>query len=530
MAIGLEARPELILVGDAEVLRNAPPARLYELAIAHEGAAILSTGALAAFSGEKTGRSPKDKRIIEDPASAGDVWWGPVNIPAGDASFLDCRRSALDFLGAQPTAFVVDGYAGWEPEYRVKVRVICSRAYHALFMHNLLIRPTPEELEHFGQPDFLIINAGDLPADPLIPGVSSRTSVMLHLERREMVILGTTYAGEMKKGVFTAMNYWMPMRERSRCIAAPTRGRGATSASSSGSRAPARPRFRPTRGGGSSAMTSMPGATPASSTSRAAATPSASACASRRSRRSITPSASAPCWKTWSSIPRPGSPTTMIARSPRTPGHATRSSTSRARSSPASPGHPDHIIFLTCDAFGVLPPVSRLTPAQAMYHFLSGYTAKVAGTEVGVVEPQVTFSACFGAAFLVLHPVRYAEMLADRIERHGARAWLVNTGWTGGPHGVGSRIKLAHTRAIIDAIHDGSLQVAPTREDPIFGLHVPTFCRGMPAPMAFPRNTWPDPQAYDLTARRLADQFRDNFEQYADQASEEVRQAGPRTS
>ena len=193
-------------------------------------------------------------------------------------------------------------------------------------------------------------------------------------------------------------------------------------------------------------------------------------------------------------------------------------------------GHPDHIIFLTCDAFGVLPPVSRLTPAQAMYHFLSGYTAKVAGTEVGVFEPQVTFSACFGAAFLILHPVRYAEMLAERIERHGARAWLVNTGWTGGPHGVGSRIKLAHTRAIIDAIHDGSLQVAPTREDPIFGLHVPTFCPGMPAPMAIPRNTWPEPQAYDLTARRLAGQFRDNFEQYADQASEDVRQAGPRTS
>ena len=191
-------------------------------------------------------------------------------------------------------------------------------------------------------------------------------------------------------------------------------------------------------------------------------------------------------------------------------------------------GHARHIIFLTCDAFGVLPPVSRLTPAQAMYHYLSGYTAKVAGTEVGVSEPQVTFSACFGAAFLVLHPVRYAEMLAERIERHQSRAWLVNTGWSGGPYGVGSRIKLRYTRAIIDAIHDGSLDKTPTVEDPLFGLQVPTSCPGVPSRKLSPRNTWPDPAAYDHAARRLAGQFGDNFAQYFDQAPEEIRQAGPR--
>ncbi len=195
---------------------------------------------------------------------------------------------------------------------------------------------------------------------------------------------------------------------------------------------------------------------------------------------------------------------------------------------PCVGGHPRNIIFLTCDAFGVLPPVSRLTRDQALYHFLSGYTAKLAGTEVGVSEPQVTFSACFGAAFLVLHPVRYAEMLADRIERHQARAWLVNTGWTGGPYGVGSRIKLAETRAIIDAIHGGSLDSAPTVEDPIFGLHVPTECPGIPSRKLIPRNTWTDPDAYDRTARKLAARFRDNFAQYLDQAPEESRRAGPR--
>jgi phosphoenolpyruvate carboxykinase (ATP) len=529
MAIGLEARPDLIMVGDAEVLRNAPPARLYELAIAHEGAAILSTGALAAYSGEKTGRSPKDKRIIEDPASAGDVWWGSVNIAATDASFGDCRRSALAFLGAQPTAFVVDGYAGWDPEYRVKVRVICSRAYHALFMHNLLIRPTPDELEQFGQPDFLIINAGDLPADPLFPGVTSRTSVMLHLARREMVILGTNYAGEMKKGVFTAMNYWMPLRGALSMHCSANEGpRGDVSL------------FFGLSGTGKTTLSSDPQRRLIGDDEHAWSDTGIfnieGGCYAKciGLRESQEP-------QIYHAI-RFGSVLENVVFDPgtRIPDYDDRSITENTRACypiehiesaliPCVAGHPDHIIFLTCDAFGVLPPVSYLTPAQAMYHFLSGYTAKVAGTEVGVFEPQVTFSACFGAAFLVLHPVRYAEMLAERIERHGARAWLVNTGWTGGPHGVGSRIKLAHTRAIIDAIHDGSLQTGPTREDPIFGLHVPTSCPGMPTPMAIPRNTWPDPQAYDLTARRLAGQFRDNFEQYADQASQDVRQAGPRT-
>src|ERR1017187_7816397 len=208
MAIGLE--PSAIEIGTADVLRNAAPALLYEHAIARERAAILASGALATFSGEKTGRSPLDKRIVENPESSDDVWWGSVNIPVGDASFVACRQQALDYLGARPLVYVVDGFAGWDPAFRVKVRLVCARAYHALFMHNLLIRPTLQELEEFGDPDFVIYNAGDQRADRRIQGVTSTTSVMLNLERREMVVLGTNYAGEMKKGVFTAMNYWMP--------------------------------------------------------------------------------------------------------------------------------------------------------------------------------------------------------------------------------------------------------------------------------------------------------------------------------
>jgi phosphoenolpyruvate carboxykinase (ATP) len=529
MAIGLEPHAEAITIGDDRVLRNVPPARLYELAIAQEGASILSGGALATFSGDKTGRSPKDKRIVESPGSADDVWWGSVNIPAADASFLACRRAALGFLGGLPAVFVVDGYAGWDPEYRIKVRVLCSRAYHALFMHNLLIRPTREELESFGEPEFLIINAGDQPADPLVPEVSSRTSVMLHLDRREMVILGTNYAGEMKKGVFTAMNYWMPRR-------------GALSMHCSANEGP---------GGDVSLFFGLSGTgkTTLSSDPRRRLIGDDEHAWSDRGIFNIEGGCYAKCIglreahepQIYRAI-RFGAVLENVVFDPETriPDYDDRSITENTRACypiehidgaivPCVGGHPRNIIFLTCDAFGVLPPVSRLTPAQAMYHFLSGYTAKVAGTEVGVSEPEVTFSACFGAAFLVLHPVRYAKMLAERIERHRSGAWLVNTGWTGGPYGVGSRIRLGDTRAIIDAIHDGSLKAMPTREDPIFGLHVSISCPGVPDHRLIPRDTWSDPAAYDRTARKLAAQFRENFAKSADQASEEILQAGPRT-
>jgi phosphoenolpyruvate carboxykinase (ATP) len=528
MAIGFEARAGAMTIGEARVRRNVPPAQLYELAIAHEGASILSSGALATFSGEKTGRSPKDKRIVDSPGGAGDVWWGAVNIPAEEAAFLACRRDALGFLGARPAVFVVDGFAGWDREYRIKVRVICARAYHALFMHNLLIRPTPGELETFGEPDLLIINAGDQPADPLVPGVSSPTSVMLDLDRGEMVILGTNYAGEMKKGVFTAMNYWMPRRGVLSMHCSANEGAGGDVSL-----------FFGLSGTGKTTLSSDPRRRLIGDDEHAW---------SDRGIFNIEGGCYAKCIglresqepQIYRAI-RFGAVLENVVFDPETriPDYDDRSITENTRACypiehidgaliPCVGGYPRNIIFLTCDAFGVLPPVSRLSPAQAMYHFLSGYTAKVAGTEVGVSEPQLTFSACFGAAFLVLHPVRYAEMLAGLIEQHRAGAWLINTGWTGGPYGVGSRIKLSHTRAIIDAIHDGSLKSAPTREDPIFGLHVPTSCPGVPARLLIPRDTWPDPAAYDLAARKLAGQFRENFAQYADRASEEIRQAGPR--
>lgn len=510
------------------VLRNLSPARLYELAISFEGAEITASGALATFSGKKTGRSPKDKRVVDQAESASNVWWGPVNMPVSAESFLACRTEALEYLQGRERLYVVDGYAGWDPRYRVKVRVICGQAYHALFMYNMLIRATAEELDDFGEPDFVIYNAGSLAADQRIDGVSSTTSIMLNLEQRELLILGTNYAGEMKKGVFTAMNYWMPMRRvLSMHCSANEGAKGDVSL------------FFGLSGTGKTTL---------STESRRRLIGDDEHCWSDEGVFNIEGGCYAKCiGLTEGNEPQVykaikfGSvlENVVLDETSRRPDYSDGAITENTRACypieaidqakiPCVAGHPRNIIFLTCDAFGVLPPVSRLSTPQAMYHFLSGYTAKTAGTEVGVVEPEATFSACFGAAFLVLHPVRYAELLAEKMKQHEVRAWLVNTGWSGGPYGVGSRMKLAYTRAAIDAIHDGSLAGVPFREDPIFGVEVPTSCPNVPSDLLVPRNTWADPEAYDRMAKRLARQFHENFEKYADQESEEIRGAGPR--
>jgi phosphoenolpyruvate carboxykinase (ATP) len=511
-----------------ESLRNLSPGRLYEMAVRGEGAVITSSGALATFSGKKTGRSPKDKRVVKNPESAGNVWWGSVNIPISPASFQQCRQEALEFLQSRPRLYVVDGFGGWDPEYRIKVRVICSQAYHALFMHNMLIRPTVEELDDFGEPEFVIYNAGDQAADQRIEGVSSTTCVALNLEAKELVILGTNYAGEMKKGLFTAMNYWMPER-------------GVLSMHCSANQGDAGDvsLFFGLSGTGKTTLSADP---------RRRLIGDDEHCWSDNGVFNIEGGCYAKCiGLTERSEPqvfkaiRFGSVLENVVFNDRTrePDYSDGSITENTRACypveyidnaliPCVGPHPRNIIFLTCDAFGVLPPVSRLTPAQAMYHFLSGYTAKTAGTEVGVVEPEATFSACFGAAFLVLHPARYAELLAEKMRTHKVDAWLVNTGWSGGPYGIGSRIKLGYTRSIIDAIHDGSLAQIPVTQDPIFGLSIPTHCPNVPEKMLIPRNTWGDDAAYDKMIARLARQFEENFQKYASGASAEVRAAGPK--
>ena len=512
------------------VIRNAAPSRLYEHGLRHEpGTAIASSGALIAMSGEKTGRSPSDKRIVSEPGSKDNVWWGPVNKDIDDHVFMINRERAIDYLNTRPHLYVVDGFAGWDPKYRIKVRIICSRAYHALFMHNMLIRPTQEELESFGEPDYVIYNAGAFSANRYTTGMTSKTSVALHFGRKEFVILGTEYAGEMKKGVFTIMHYLMPHKNvlSMHCSANQAPGGGDVSI------------FFGLSGTGKTTLSADPNRDLIGDDEHCWSDDGVFNIEGGCYAKAINLSAEDEP-EIYNAI-RFGSvlENVVFERATRKVDYTDTSITQNTRCSypiefipnakiPCEAGHPNNVILLTCDAFGVLPPVSKLSPEQAMYHFISGYTAKVAGTEMGVTEPEATFSACFGSPFLVWHPTKYAEMLADKLKTHGANTWLVNTGWSGGPYGVGSRMSIKHTRKIIDAINSGKLAEAPTTEDPIFGFQVPTELEGVPSDVLIPRNTWKDKDAFDATAKKLAHLFAANFKEYESQASEAIRGAGPR--
>ncbi len=512
----------------ATIIRNAVPARLYEEAMWYDSGTVISNqGALVVRSGEKTGRSPSDKRIVRHPESEDDIWWSDINIELDDHTFLVNRERAVDYLNTRERIYVVDGFAGWDPQHRLKVRIICSRPYHALFMHNMLIRPTADELNDFGTPDYVVFNAGAFPANKYTSHMTSSTSVDLSYERKEFVILGTEYAGEMKKGIFTVMNYLMPKQGVLSMHCSANEGDdGKVSL------------FFGLSGTGKTTLSADPHRQLIGDDEH---------CWTDDGIFNIEGGCYAKCIQ----LSREGEPeiydairfgtvleNVMYDPESREVDYDDGSLTENTRASypieyipnvklPCIGGHPNNIIFLTCDAFGVLPPVSKLSPEQAMYHFMSGYTAKVAGTEMGIKEPQATFSACFGAAFMVWHPSKYAQLLAKRIREHQADVWLVNTGWQGGGYGVGSRISIPHTRAIIEAIHDGSLATHPRVENPMFKFQVPIRCNHVPDGLMFPRNNWPNPQAYDAKAKQLARLFQQNFKQYEAETAPEIIQAGP---
>jgi phosphoenolpyruvate carboxykinase (ATP) len=513
----------------AEVIRNATTALLYEHAIMDKEAVIASSGALVTRSGEKTGRSPKDKRIVESPATVDDIWWGDVNRRMTERSFMITRQRARDYMNTKKRLFVTDGFAGWDPRYRIKIRVICCSAYHALFMRNMLIRPTDEELATFGEPDYVIYNAGAFPANPYTPEMTSTTSVALSFEQREFVILGTQYAGEMKKGVFTIMNYLMPRQ-------------GVLSMHCSANEGPDGDvtLFFGLSGTGKTTLSADPGRMLIGDDEHCWTDQGIfnieGGCYAKVIGLS---SESEP--EIFNAI-RFGAVLENVVYDPGT--HRVYfndpSITENTRAAypiefiprakiPCVGGHPTNIVFLTCDAFGVLPPVSRLNADQAMYHFMSGYTAKVAGTEMGVTQPTATFSTCFGAAFMVWHPTMYANLLARRMQQHGTNVWLVNTGWNGGSYGTGRRMSLANTRSIIDAIHSGQLSAIPTTIDSVFGVAVPNHCPGVDSRILQPKDTWFNPNAYDAAAAKLAGLFRENFQQFLDGCSPQVAAAGPKT-
>jgi phosphoenolpyruvate carboxykinase (ATP) len=512
----------------AEIHRNLSVGALYEHAVRYEkDASIVENGALAAYSGVKTGRSPKDKRVVKHEDSEAAVWWGQVNIPIEPHIFALNRERARDYLNTRERLYCVDGFAGWDPKYRLNVRVICSRPYHALFMRTMLIRPTKEELAEFGVPDLVIYNAGAFPANRLTAGMDSKTSIDLSLENQELVILGTEYAGEMKKGVFTIANYL-----------APKRGILSMHCSATADKQSDR----------SSLLFGLSGTgkTTLSADPKRHLIGDDEHCWTEEGIYNI----EGGCYAKAINLSPETEPDifaalrfgavleNVVLDDERTVDYDDVSLTENTRGAypiefirnariPCIAGHPTDIIFLTCDAFGVLPPVSSLTPAHTMYHFISGYTAKVAGTEVGVKEPTATFSACFGGPFLVWHPSKYAELLAAKMRKHNARVWLVNTGWSGGGSGVGKRIKLAHTRAIVDGIHSGALASAKRQRDPVFGFDTVTECPDVPSEILQPREARADKAAYDVSASKLAGLFIGNFKKYESGVDAEVKAASP---
>ncbi|AJS43749.1 Pck1p [Saccharomyces cerevisiae YJM1273] len=526
-------RQELALSDEVTTIRrNAPAAVLYEDGLKENKTVISSSGALIAYSGVKTGRSPKDKRIVEEPTSKDEIWWGPVNKPCSERTWSINRERAADYLRTRDHIYIVDAFAGWDPKYRIKVRVVCARAYHALFMTNMLIRPTEEELAHFGEPDFTVWNAGQFPANLHTQDMSSKSTIEINFKAMEMIILGTEYAGEMKKGIFTVMFYLMPVHHNVLTL---------HSSANQGIQNGDVTLFFGLSGTGKTTLSADPHRLLIGDDEH---------CWSDHGVFNIEGGCYAKCINL-SAEKEPeifdaikfGSVLENVIYDEKSHvvDYDDSSITENTRCAypidyiPSAKipcladSHPKNIILLTCDASGVLPPVSKLTPEQVMYHFISGYTSKMAGTEQGVTEPEPTFSSCFGQPFLALHPIRYATMLATKMSQHKANAYLINTGWTGSSYvSGGKRCPLKYTRAILDSIHDGSLANETYETLPIFNLQVPTKVNGVPAELLNPAKNWSQGESkYRSAVTNLANLFVQNFKIYQDRATPDVLAAGP---
>jgi len=516
------------IVNPGNIYWNLTTAALYEEAIRRREGLLSHLGPLVVRTGQHTGRSPRDKYVVDDETTHERVWWGESNQPMSTERFEALFHRLLAYLQGKDI-FVQDLFAGADPKYRMPLRVITERAWHSLFARNLFIRPEPGELHGF-EPRFTVIQVPGFTAVPEVDGTRSGVFVVLNFTRRLVLIGGTSYAGEIKKSVFTVLNFLLPQEQvlSMHCSANVGQagdvalffglsGTGKTTLSADPDRQligddehgwSDQGIFNFEGGCYAKVIRLNPEAEPQIyQTTRMFGTILENVTIDAATRRidldddSLTENT------------RAAYPITHIPNSVRS----------------GMGGHPKTVIFLSADAFGVLPPIAKLTREQAMYYFLSGYTAKVAGTEKGVKEPQATFSSCFGAPFMALHPEVYAQLLGEKIAKHDVQVWLVNTGWTGGPYGVGHRMPIAYTRAMVKAALTGELDRVPVRTDPIFGLHVPERVPGVPAEALDVRGSWSDPTAYDEQARKLARMFAANFETYAASVPEAVRQAGPRT-
>ncbi|WP_121639438.1 phosphoenolpyruvate carboxykinase (ATP) [Virgibacillus sp. Bac330] len=513
------------LYAHPHLLSNLSVPQLVEKILARNEGKLSATGAVQAETGAYTGRSPKDKFIVEDEMSEKYVDWGTVNRSVNEETFNKLYQKVVAYLKNKSEIFHFKGYAGADHEYRLPLQVINEYAWHNLFARQLFITPTKEELEKH-QPEFTVISAPTFKADPKVDGTNSEAFILVSFKQRIVLIGGTEYAGEIKKSIFSVMNYLLPQRnvlsmhcsanvgnEGDVALFFGLSGTGKTTLSADPYR---RLIGDDEHGWGPNGVFNIEGG----------------------------------CYAKCINLSQEKEPqiydaikfgtvleNVVLDEQSRIPDYDNTSLTENTRAAyplenmdniaiPSMAGHPNTIIFLTADASGTLPPISKLTKEQAMYHFLSGYTSKLAGTERGVTEPQATFSACFGSPFLPLAPSKYAAMLGEKIDAYQSNVFLVNTGWTGGSYGVGKRMKLSYTRAMIHSALEGELHGVETTKDQVFGLEIPMHVPGVPDEVLIPKNTWQDKAAYDQTAKQLAMKFHENFKQFTE-AREDIANAGP---
>lgn len=512
----------------AQVHHNLSTPALYEEAVRRREGSVAHLGPLVVRTGQYTGRSPKDKFIVADPSNEDHIWWGEHNQRIEKWSFDQLLTRMQAYLQGRDI-FVQDCYTGADPAYRLKTRIITEDAWHNMFARDMFIREFDHDVLQAFEPDWTVLNAPNFRAVPSMDGTNSEAFIIVNLAERMTLIGGTSYAGEIRKSMFSVMNYLLPRQDVLTLHSSANMGTdgdvtvffglsgtGKTTLSTASDRAMI---GDDEHGWSDQGVFNFEGG-------------------SYAKMIRLDPQAEPEIYQC---TRRFGTILENV-----TIDHATRridldddSLTENTRAAyPLSHlpnvvdsgmgGHPNHVVMLTADAFGVLPPIARLTDKQAQYHFISGYTAKVAGTERGVKEPKATFSACFGAPFMPLHPTVYADLLADKLAEHDCQAWLVNTGWTGGPYGTGTRFDIGVSRAVVRAAVSGQLDDVTYDVDPIFGFEVPTSCPGVDAALLHPRDTWDDPDAYDAQAGDLAGRFAKNFENYADKASADIAAAGPR--
>lgn len=504
------------------------PSELVEQTVLRGQGVLNNTGALCVRTGEFTGRSPKDKFIVKDALTENTVDWNNFNIPIDEKYFHQLKKKLLDYLGSKEEVWIRDAYACANPAYRLNIRVINENPWSNLFAHNMFLRPTENELENF-EPEWEIIQAPGFTADPLVDGTRQHNFAILSFTHKTILIGGSGYTGEIKKGIFSVLNYILPHDKNvlsMHCSA---------NMGSDGDVAV----FFGLSGTGKTTLSADPHRSLIGDDEHGWTNDSVFNFEGGCYAKTIDLSEEKEP-EIFNAI-HAGALVENIQFYPgsREIDFSNGSITENTRVSyplnyisnamePSIGGLPKNIFFLTCDAYGVLPPISKLSPGQAMYQFISGYTAKVAGTEAGVTEPKSTFSACFGAPFMPLHPGRYAEMLGRKMKEQQVNVWMINTGWSGGPYGIGSRMKLSYTRAMITAALRGELEGVSYEPHPVFGMMMPLSCPGVPTEILNPRSTWADTAAYDAKSKDLAGQFVRNFEKYASGVTEEILNAAPK--